>query len=233
MKNKPAAWTTKLAVFDLETTGLDVFTDRIVTAAVCLLDNGQVVQRYDWIINPGVPIPPQAIAVHGITNEVAAASGMTASAGVAQIIEKLRYALAAGYTLVAFNANYDFTLLNHEAQRHLGDTVTDLAPIIDPYIIDRFLDRYRRGKRRLVEMAKHYGVALDNAHEAAADAIAAGHLAIVLAEKFADKLPQDAYLLHDLQIEWESELTLSFRKYLESEGKPFTHVLPGWPIRNA
>ena len=47
-------WAKRLAVFDLETTGLDLSTARIVTACVAVIDaNGQVIEQREWLVNPG------------------------------------------------------------------------------------------------------------------------------------------------------------------------------------
>ena len=67
-------WADRLGVFDLETTGVDVEMARIVTACIAVLDaDGAVVQRWDWLADPGVEIPEAASAVHGITTERARA----------------------------------------------------------------------------------------------------------------------------------------------------------------
>ena len=64
------------ATFDLETTGVDVTTARIVTASLILLDpQGNVVRRGEWLADPGVEIPAGAAAVHGITTEYAREHG--------------------------------------------------------------------------------------------------------------------------------------------------------------
>ena len=60
--------------------------------------------------------------------------------------------------------------------RALTGTFTVTGPVFDPYVIDRVRDPYRRGKRNLGALCKHYGVRLDNAHEATADATAAASL---------------------------------------------------------
>jgi DNA polymerase-3 subunit epsilon len=58
-----------VAFFDLETTGLDMRSDRIVELALIkLTPQGDVLERVRRF-NPGVPIPPEATAVHGITDE--------------------------------------------------------------------------------------------------------------------------------------------------------------------
>src|SRR6195952_2633735 len=59
-----------LGVFDLETTGVDTATARIVTAHVGVIDEtGAVGERKDWIVAPGIAIPDGAARVHGITTE--------------------------------------------------------------------------------------------------------------------------------------------------------------------
>ncbi|RRD36268.1 3'-5' exonuclease [Leucobacter sp. OH2974_COT-288] len=224
-------WAERLAVFDIETTGVDPYADRIVTAAVALLDNGKVTERHDWIINPGVPIPPAAVQVHGITNEIASASGVKPEIGIAQIVIKLLEMVERGYTLVAFNASFDITMLYAEAARYQIADLASISPIADPYYIDRKLDRYRRGKRTLVDVAQHYGVSLENAHDAAADAIAAGQVLYAIAAKYAPQLPATAMQMHDALIAWERELTLDFKEYLQRNGKPNDNVVPGWPIK--
>ena len=53
-----SSWADRLGVFDLETTGVDVETARVVTACIAVLDaDGQVLDRWDWIADPGVEIP--------------------------------------------------------------------------------------------------------------------------------------------------------------------------------
>lgn len=64
----------ELAVFDLETTGVDPNSDRIVTAFFGVLDgDGELTVSREWIVDPGVPIPPGASNVHGWTAERLAA----------------------------------------------------------------------------------------------------------------------------------------------------------------
>ena len=108
-----------LAVFDLETTGVDVRTARIVTAYLGVLDaSGEVVSSRSWMADPGIEIPEGAAAVHGITTERARADGRPAAVVVAEVLAELRSVLERGLPLVVYNAPYDLTLLAHEAVRH-------------------------------------------------------------------------------------------------------------------
>lgn len=223
-----------VAVFDLETTGTDVENDRVVTAFVGLIDSaGHVLRSDSWLADPGVEIPDGAAAVHGISTERARAEGRPAGDVVREIVAAVRGFLAEGIPLVAYNASYDLSLLRHEAGRHGVAPLDDPRPIVDPFVIDKALDRYRKGKRTLDLVAAHYGVGLDDAHEASADAIAAGRVAIALAERFADDLADSLDGVHDQQIEWARDQAASLTEYFVKIGK----LAPGealdgtWPVR--
>ena len=83
-------WAKFLTVFDLETTGLDVKTSRIVTATVATLDpGGEVTDLREWLVNPGIEIPEAASNVHGVTTEMAQRDGLDPRTAVAEIIELL------------------------------------------------------------------------------------------------------------------------------------------------
>ena len=85
------AWSHVVGVFDLETTGIDVEADRIVTAHVGLLDaSGTVLRARDWVADPGIEIPAGATAVHGITTARARAEGRPAPEVIREIIAALR-----------------------------------------------------------------------------------------------------------------------------------------------
>jgi DNA polymerase-3 subunit epsilon len=227
-------WVRVIGVFDLETTGVDVTTDRIVTAHVGLLDaGGSVILARDWLADPGVPIPEGATAVHGITTDHAVAEGRPAADVVDEVVMVLRGLLDAGIPIVAYNAPYDFSLLKHEALRHGVAPIADPSPVIDPLVVDKACDRWRRGKRTLSIVAEHYAVRLDGAHEASADAIAAGRVAQALAARFAPWLPPTAGELHTRQIAWARAQAASLTDYFIQIGRlDPEHRLDGsWPIR--
>jgi len=222
-------WAKTLAVFDLETTGLDVATARIVTATVATLDqNGQVVELNEWLVNPGIEIPEAASNVHGVTTEVAQRDGMEPAAAVAQIVEALARHNQ-NMPLVAFNAPYDFSILKAEAIRY-GVNALEPKPVIDPLVLDRKVDKFRKGKRNLGVMSEHYGIKLDDAHNATADAVAAGRIAQQIARKFSE-LAIDVIELHDRQTRWSDEQAESFAEYLRKQNRPDYRAELGWPIK--
>ncbi|PZU48376.1 MAG: DNA polymerase III subunit epsilon [Microbacterium sp.] len=228
----PARWTDAVGVFDLETTGVDVTTDRIVTAHVGLLGpDGSPRQSRSWLADPGVEIPEGATAVHGITTAHARAHGRPAIQVVAEVVDALRELFAAGIPVVAYNASYDFSLLKHEALRHGIPPIVDPAPVIDPLVLDKAHDRFRKGKRTLEVVAAHYAVSLVGAHDAAADAIAAGRVAQALARRF--DLTTPAHELHTQQIAWARAQAESLTEYFIRIGRlnPADRLDGSWPVR--
>lgn len=225
-------WAANLAVFDTETTGIDVSRARIVSATIALLDaEGGVRERYDWLLDPGVEIPEAAARVHGITTEVARQSGVHAAVGVEQIASQLASMSERGFPLVAYNAPFDLTLLHAETVRHELVWPAELGPVIDPLVIDKQFDRFRRGKRTLEAVAAHYGVPLEGAHDAGEDAIAAGRVAQALARKYAATLPGELVELHTAQIGWAAAQAASFQEYMRRVKDPNFVADGTWPMR--
>lgn len=225
-------WANIIAVFDTETTGIAPETTRIVSAHVSVLNaHGEVEQPLNWLIDCGIDIPEQATAVHGITTERMRAEGTPAAESISEILITLSRLLDSGIPVVAYNASYDFTILDREAQRYNLSALSTPKPIVDPLIIDKQMDKFRKGKRTLEATAAHYGVDLTGAHDASVDAIAAGRVAQAIGKKFAADLAFPAEELHDLQVQWAKEQAESYATWRRSQNLP---VYPGdglWPVR--
>ncbi|MFJ1809370.1 MULTISPECIES: 3'-5' exonuclease [unclassified Streptomyces] len=232
------AWYRELLVgFDLETTGTDPREARIVTGAVIEVRDGQVLGHREWLADPGVEIPADAVAVHGISNERAAGEGAPADRVTDAIAEVLVGYWRTGVPVVAYNAAFDLTLLSAELRRHglpsLSDRLggVDPAPVVDPYTIDRSVDRYRRGKRNLEAVCGEYGVRLDSAHDASADALAAARLACAIAVRHPKVAALGPAELHRRQIEWYAEWAADFQSFLRRKGDADAVVDGAWPVR--
>ncbi|MEV4688168.1 exonuclease domain-containing protein [Microbacterium sp. LWH3-1.2] len=227
-------WVRMVGVFDLETTGIDVTADRIVTAHVGLLDaSGRLMRAHDWLADPGVEIPESASAIHGISTARARADGRPAGEVVGEVVAAVSALLDAGVPVVAYNAPFDFSLLKHESLRHGVTPIENPSPVIDPLVVDKAYDRWRKGKRTLEVVAAHYAVPLEAAHEASADAVAAGRVAQALAECFAPWLPETVHELHTRQIGWARAQAESLTEYFIRIGRldPDDRLDGRWPIR--
>ncbi|ARF58019.1 exonuclease domain-containing protein [Streptomyces gilvosporeus] len=231
------SWHQELLVgFDLETTGTDIERDRIVTAALIRLEgDGRVARKQSWLIDPGIPIPEEAAKIHGISTDFVRAHGSAPAAATEEITEALAEALRAEIPLVVMNARYDLSLLDRECRRHGVRTLTERlghapAPVIDPLVLDKHVDRYRKGKRALQALCGHYGVRLDGAHEAGADAAAAAGVARRIGETYPAVAIPSPRALHALQEEAAADQAASFQAYLRRSGDPAAIVQGAWPL---
>ncbi len=217
--------------FDTETTGVDVDVDRIVTATIVRVIPGQPVDARSWLLNPGVPIPASATAVHGVTDERAVREGQDPVDAIAQIADSLGRAAGDGVPVVAFNASFDFTILERECRRH-GAPFPE-PWVIDPFVIDKQLDQWRKGLRTLTATCAHYRVALNGAHDATEDALAAGRVAWRMAEQWPGELQIPLEDLHTLQAMWRHAWAAEFQTYLRTKkGEPDALVNGECPVQS-
>ncbi|MCY7412186.1 MAG: 3'-5' exonuclease [Salinibacterium sp.] len=226
-----ASWFDTLAVFDLETTGIDVETSHVVSAHVGVIAaDGSVIEQLDWLADPGVEIPAGASAVHGITTERARVEGRPAPHVISEIVAALQSVFERGLALTVYNARYDLTLLNRECRRHGLAALIEPNPVIDPLVIDKAVDRFRKGKRTLEAAAQFYAVDLTDAHNAGADAVAAGRVAQAIARRYPTELALPAAELHSKQIAWSAEQDASFAEYMRRTRDPnFVSTHGAWP----
>lgn len=246
-------WQGRIVSLDLETTGVDVEKDRIVTAAVALCGGGLATDKLSLLADPGVEIPESASAVHGVTTERARAEGLPAADVVGVIVDVL--ARAQGLPLAIFNARFDLTLLDREARRHGVVPLAErrVVHVIDPLVIDKHLDRYRKGSRKLEAICEHYGASLDGAHDAAHDAVAAARLAYALGHRGQvvrrvrgahdgrekamlvrqwEAVRGDLDLLHGAQVEWAADQAVGLADHFRGKGQDedAAGVRTEWPL---
>ena len=244
-------WELRLCALDLETTHPEPEEARIVSFAVVLAGGGRPTETLTCIVDPGVPIPPEATGVHGITDAIVGERGVPAAEAIPGVLSVLRAAHPPA-PLIVFNGRYDLTVLDREARRH-GLEPLDPRPVIDPLVIDKHLWRYRKGSRKLDAICLQRGAVLDGAHDASFDALAAARLAWVIGAKGEvirrvrdareeaelqalqaewDEVRADAAALHDAQIRWAAAQASSLRDYFISEGQMenAAEVREEWPV---
>jgi DNA polymerase III epsilon subunit-like protein len=231
-------WRRRMLGLDLETTSADPGDARVVSAAVALVGGGAGTWSHTWLVNPGCHIPGEATAVNGIHDEDVAEApefGDVAEDLLVVLGEAVEQRLA----VVAFNATYDLTVLDRECRRwseslHApGEAVTWRLPdfaamrVVDPMTVDRMIDKYRKGSRKLPSVCMVWEDRLkrrgelpadrpgilererDGEHAAAADAIAACRLAWLLAAKgwVAQDWPErEVAALRDLWVRCRDDL---------------------------
>ena len=217
------------ATFDLETTGIDPKTARIVTASLVLVSpDGEVLRAGEWLADPGVEIPEQASAIHGITTEYAREHGKPAQQVAYEVAMALGGLFADGIPVIAFNAAYDFSVLHFELARY-GFPPLTCYPVLDPLVINKHVHKFKRGKRTLEVLASEYSVELENAHTSKDDALAAERLLTAMSFEY-EEIEQPATALHEQQITWAAEQAAELQDYFNRIGKQ-ADVSGAWPVR--
>lgn len=222
--------------FDVESTGTDVFNDRIVTATIPKVINGEVADLRSWTINPGIAIPPAATAIHGIT-DADVADGMDPALGVADIADTVTGILRAGLPLVVFNAAYDLSILEVECRRHgiPGLDGVPLHSVIDPMVLGKGMDmvnrRFRKGQNyKLPSLCERYGVPFVESHDATADATGTVLLAVAIANAETYLAQMGPAQIHQTQVTWRREMQHSLRQYFDKNGIEHDGVDGSWPL---
>lgn len=222
--------------FDTETTGVSVATDRIVTAALVRRSVWEPDEVHTWLIDPGIEIPASAAAIHGISTEFAREFGQPPAVALDEIARLLAESLAAGEPVVAYNASFDLTILEAELARHGLPTLAErlgraVSPVIDPLVLDRHLERFRRGKRKLVDLCAVYGVDdSDGLHTAEVDVIATLEVLQAMVRRHPDLALMDLATLHTAQAEAHRAWAENFNSWRLSRGLDGPGAELTWPL---
>jgi DNA polymerase-3 subunit epsilon len=171
-----------IALLDVETTGRDASIDRVVEVGIVVGRGREVIARYNWLINPGVPIPEEVRQVHGISDD-----DVKNSPRFEAIAHEIAAALS-GCIPAAYNAAFDRAFMQAEFGRSallagaLSSPSAQPTPAtpalrrdvewLDPLVWAREIQRDEKSKA-LGEVAARLGVKLENAHRAMDDAEAA------------------------------------------------------------
>ena len=142
--------------------------------------------------------------------------------------------------VVGYKVSFDLTILDRDLRRHGLEPLDHIGPV-DPLVIDKATGTYRKGSRKLVDVAAHYGIRLgQNAHNASSDAFAAMRLAFQLTQylpicpnNWSGTLDE----AHRWQAEAYTEQRLSLARYFrtkkcDEETAAQIETDTDWPMRH-
>jgi len=174
--------TRPLAFFDLETTGIKVATDRIVEICIIRINPDNSTKIKTSRINPGILIPFEATAIHGITNE-----DVKDAPSFSQIAHELAQFLD-GCDLAGYNSNhFDIPLLMEEFLRAGVDFELKGRRFVDVQNIFHKME-----PRNLKAAYKFYCEKdLENAHSAEADTMATYEILKAQLDRYKDSVFKD------------------------------------------
>ena len=162
---------TEFLGFDLETTGVDTETDRIVTASTVYRQVGKSDEEGTnmCLFNPGVTIPSGATSIHGITTKMAVQHGADPEEELPFFHNLIKGAWSRGVPLVGCNITFDLSMFAAELRRYDLPEFEVKGPILDIMVLHRMAG-YK--KATLALMTEHYGVKNTTAHDSTSDVIA-------------------------------------------------------------
>lgn len=155
--------------FDVETTGLSPYSDRIIEVGAVLFENGKSVKEYGTLVNPNRSIPPSATAVNHITNDMVRKAPLESKV-YSELVDFLGDALKEETIICAHNAKFDMDFLSQTLMR-LGYDAK--IAYVDTLSISRYmvsgLENYKQPT-----VASHFGIINEQAHRAVSDAKVCG-----------------------------------------------------------
>ena len=148
-------------LFDLETTGLSSETDAIVEISAIKVTDGEVLDEYSTLVNPGIHIPYAASSINGITDDM-----VKDSPSIDQALREF-IAFSDNLVLVGHNIkNFDLKFIQRDAVNFLGKPISN--DFVDTLIVAR---RYlpELESHSLESLSYHYHISYDGAHRALVD----------------------------------------------------------------
>ena len=207
--NQP--WTSaRFASFDLETTGTDTDTDRIIEVGIVVFENGEVVERYQQLVDPERELPDVIVDVTGIKP-----ADLEGQPVFAEVVDKVMDLLR-GTLLVAYNHEFDTAVLTSELAR-VGRS-EELPPCMDPFpfVYEHFREPGLTRNAKLTTISQHLGIPLGAAHRADHDAEATGRVLLELPNHVV--LPDTVAELLQVQRALLRAVTEKFNRFRRNRG---------------
>lgn len=161
-------------VFDLETTGVNCQSDKIIEIGAVKIVQGKLTETFGTLVNPGCHIPEDATRVNNITDED------VADAPTLEQVMPDFYKFCDGCVIVSYVIGFDFGFIDYHGKA-LGYTFTNQTD--DAFVLAKTKLKGLKNYK-LVTVAKHLGVSLENAHRAVHDAVATAECMVKLLEEY-------------------------------------------------
>lgn len=217
----------RIASFDTETTGIDLDKDEVVTASIVSVVDGKFDTK-EWLLKTNIESNPSAYSKHLIDRETQLSDGLDYES---TIIEIARTLVNDYDYIITANGTFDLTMVQNSFDRTNGEDYFDLSSIsmIDIMVLDKYLDKYRRGSRKLMDLADHYRVNYEGIpHNSTFDAILTYGIYVMMLPQLEDMGHSVRDLPHLCEVEHRDQRR-NLAEYFERVGKRAT-VTTGYPV---
>lgn len=180
----------KFVVIDIETTGFHPSKGgRIIEIGAVKIENGKIVDKFEYLINPEQKIYAKTVEITGITNEM-----LEGKPVIGQVLPLL-YKFIEDAVIVCHNAMFDWDRFLLYFFKNVG--ISPKNEVVDTLVLCKYFfpnNKNKDKKYTLDSMCVELGVQLDEHHRAFADAKATGEILIKLIEMFREQIEQSAHL---------------------------------------
>jgi len=159
-------------VVDVEATGAKTPPNRLIELGAYRIRGGRIVDKFLSLVNPEIPIPRFVASLTGISND------MVKNAPVFAEVAPQWLDFVSDSVLVAHNAPFDTSFLNHEISRVYAN-----HRMVNPHLCTVRLSRRAfpdLSNHRLETIAQHFSIPIASRHRAGSDALATAEIFIVL-----------------------------------------------------
>ena len=185
-----------MAVVDIETTGLDVCTARIVEICILTRSGGTVADRWTQLVNPGCHVPMAAAAMHGINN-----AAVEDKPGLGELGQEICQRLEGRVMLAFYGLRFVRPIL--EAELNRVDVTLTTLPVLDPMVwAHARLPADHGAPQGLGVLCQSMGIKVPPDHGVLQDSEAL----LQLAHRLAPLVPDQLGELLDAQARWASDL---------------------------
>ncbi|MBO5095348.1 MAG: 3'-5' exonuclease [Bacilli bacterium] len=136
-------------IFDIETTGLDCFTDKIIEIGAIKVKNNEIVEEFNYLINPNIILPEVIVNITGITDE-----DLKDKETIDKILPKF-IEFVEDYPLLAHNNSFDLGFINENIKKlnlnKLNNTMVDTLELSRKYLTHMY-------NHKLETLKKYYGI---------------------------------------------------------------------------
>ena len=161
----------KYIAFDVETTGLNSYRDRIIQLCAVVFENFKPVKKFSTFINPQMQIPKRASEINNITDDMVSSAPLESEI-ISDLVSFLGDALNGTVPFVAHNATFDMEFLKEMLKRNNISAEIIYADTL--HLARKFIKGLENYKQ--VTIAKHFGFDTANSHRADVDAEICGYI---------------------------------------------------------
>jgi len=168
-------WEQPFLVVDTETTGLHPQRDKIIEIAWVVCEGGHAISQGSHLIKPQEALSREVQKLTGINDDM-----LQYAPNWKHIMPKITELFEKSDFIVAYNADFDRRFIEHAFEREATELIK--KPWVDPYVFIKDIDKYKKGKK-LIDSARRWGIPLNGAHRALADAAATAALLLKMQGK--------------------------------------------------